>query len=78
VAATEKVIRNLMHFASSDPEVTPPIRVDPNQVELGIISLERGSSKQNGEFCRVFVFIKNFKICASKSLGFCDKVYLEF
>ena len=49
VAATEKVIRNLMHFASSDPEVTPPIKADPDQVEPGIISLERGLvTKQTG------------------------------
>ncbi len=52
VVASEKVIRNLMHFAASDPEVTPPCQVNPEQVELGIISLDRAStSKQSSKSC---------------------------
>ena len=50
VVASEKVIRNLMHFAASDPDVTPPIQANPDLVELGIISLERsGTSKQSSK-----------------------------
>jgi hypothetical protein len=50
VPATEKVIRNLMHFAAADPETCPPVRTDPTQVELGVILLEAGTAKQNGQW----------------------------
>jgi hypothetical protein len=49
VVASEKVIRNLMHFAASDPDVTPLIQANPDQVELGIISLERAGTKQSSK-----------------------------